>query len=60
MLLLARRPDQGVVLKYMDGLTVKEIRVVVVGRKKERIYLGFEAPAEVQILRDELLTKAKS
>ncbi|QDV56483.1 MULTISPECIES: carbon storage regulator [Rosistilla] len=49
MLVLARNPGQSI---YICG---KVIRVTVVRVLGNRIYLGFDAPREVDIVRSELV-----
>jgi len=54
MLNLGRTPDQGVTIFTPAG----KVRVVVCGVKGNRISVGFEAPHDFKILRDELLDTA--
>ncbi len=48
MLILTRRKEESVII---DG----DIRVVVLGIKNGQVRLGFEAPDDVNIVREELL-----
>jgi carbon storage regulator len=49
MLILTRKIDQGFVIS--GG-----IRVVVLGVDRDRVKLGVAAPADVLVMRDELVT----
>lgn len=53
MLVLSRKPGEELVVSH-QGV---EIVVTVVSLRKGAVRLGFQAPADVQILRRELLTK---
>ena len=53
MLILTRRKEQSVII---DG----NIKVTVLGVDRGVVKLGFEAPDEVVILREELLADDKS
>ena len=50
MLILTRRPDESVII---DG----NIKIKILGVRGNQVRLGFEAPAEVNIVREELLEK---
>lgn len=52
MLILSRRTGQRVFLFLPDGT---RIEVVVIERRLDRVRLGFLAPADVEILREELV-----
>ncbi len=52
MLVLARRPGESTLLG-------ENIRVYVIEILDDRVRLGFEAPPDCTIIRDELLPKAK-
>jgi sRNA-binding carbon storage regulator CsrA len=61
MLVLSRNQGEVVVLRLPDG---REVRVCLVafghnGRGKPKARLGFDAPADVVIAREELLGRAK-
>jgi carbon storage regulator len=51
MLILTRKLDQSIVI---DG----KIKVMVLGVERDRVKLGIEAPANVAVLREELLAEA--
>lgn len=55
MLVLSRRRDEKVLVKVpgMEG----EIEIAIVQIDQSRVRLGFTAPAEVTILRSELIEK---
>lgn len=55
MLVLSRRRDEKVLIKVpgMEG----EIEITIVQIDQSRVRLGFMAPAEVTILRSELMEK---
>jgi carbon storage regulator len=52
MLVLSRKEDQSIVI---DG----QIKVTVVEIKGDKIRLGFEAPREVSVWREELVASVK-
>lgn len=51
MLKISRHAEQSVVLTMPDGRTIK-IKVLKTGRTK--VHLGFQAPLDVRINRDEV------
>jgi carbon storage regulator len=53
MLILSRRPGDAIVI---DG----GIRIVVLASGQRCVRLGIEAPAQVGIVREEVLTRAES
>lgn len=58
MLVLMRRWLEKVVLSDADGTTIATIQVVRMGRSM--VWLGFDAPKEVNIARSELLQDKES
>jgi carbon storage regulator len=48
MLILTRKVDQSIIIQG-------NITVMVLGVEKDRVKLGINAPAEVEVLREELL-----
>ena len=50
MLILTRRKEESIII---DG----NIKITVLGVDRGHVKLGFEAPAEVNIVREELLEK---
>ena len=56
MLILTRKPRESVVIQLPDGRRVTVV-VMDVHRTGQRIRLGFDAPADVKIHRDELLAQ---
>jgi len=48
MLLLIRRPDESIII---DG----NIKIKILGVRGDQVRLGFEAPDDVTIVREELL-----
>jgi carbon storage regulator CsrA len=57
MLVLSRRKDEKIVLKLLNGETI-DLTVVRIDNNKVR--LGIEAPAEVIVLRQELVGRNPS
>jgi len=57
MLVLSRTKDESVILQQ-EGRP--DIRVTVCRVRHERIYLGFDAPDDVTIMREELLDQEGS
>lgn len=55
MLLIARKPGEAFTLQIGDIA----VRVVLLDIREGRVNLGIDAPAEVRILRDELMTDEK-
>jgi carbon storage regulator CsrA len=57
MLILRRLPGEAIILSHPDWPS--DIRILIAERDPitGRIKLGFEAPAEVKILREELLRR---
>jgi len=53
MLVLTRRPDESIII---DG----DIKLKILSINGNQVRLGFEAPDEVVILREELLADDKS
>ena len=53
MLILTRRPEESIII---DG----DIKIKILGIDRGVVKLGFEAPDEVVILREELLADDKS
>lgn len=51
MLVLTRKVGESI---FING---QEIKVTVVGVNKGQVKLGFEAPKEIDIMREELLNK---
>ena len=51
MLVLSRRPHESIVITALG----RTIRVKVVDIRGDRVRLGFDAPDEVEILRQELV-----
>jgi carbon storage regulator len=54
MLVLTRRRDEAIVIRNRFGT---EIRLMVVDVKGNKVRLGIEAPADVQIARQEVLSR---
>jgi carbon storage regulator len=52
MLVLSRRRDEAIIIRHRSG---KEIRLVVVDVRGNKVRLGIEAPPEVSIVREEIL-----
>jgi len=50
MLILTRRPDESIII---DG----NIKLKILGVNGNQVRLGFEAPSDVHIVREELLEK---
>lgn len=50
MLILVRKPQQGIVFYTSDGA----VRVIVGGVERDRVKLLIHAPASVKILREEI------
>jgi len=50
MLILTRRPDESIII---DG----NIKIKILGVNGNQVRIGFEAPEEVVIVREELLEK---
>jgi len=57
MLILSRKVDERVIITTPDG---KEISVMLVRQGTDRARLGFEAPANYRIRREELRSVAGS
>lgn len=57
MLVLSRKPSEAVIVKMPDGREMK-FTIIKIDRNKARI--GFEAPADVYLFREELGGWAKS
>lgn len=55
MLILTRRVNESVVITHPDGT---EVTVTVLGMVGNQIRLGFEAPKEVKILRDNAVDRS--
>ena len=55
MLILTRKLDQALFI-MVGGI---EIEVRVLGVERDRVKIGIEAPAEVLVLREELIKPAK-
>ena len=53
MLILTRKIDQSIVIQG-------NIQIVVLGVERDRVKLGIAAPAEVSVLREELVTEDQS
>lgn len=51
MLVLGRKVNESVVCTLPDG---KEVKVTICSLSTHRVKLGFEAPDEIEILREEL------
>lgn len=56
MLVLTRKPNEAVILKHGDV----EIRVVLMELGMTRVRLGFDAPKDVEIMREELVQPERS
>lgn len=56
MLVLSRMAGEAVVLDLGDG---RRVRLVIVDHRNHKIRVGFEAPQDVVILREELLNKGE-
>jgi carbon storage regulator CsrA len=54
MLVLARKTGETVIVTLPDG---REMRVVVVDIDRNKIRLGFTAPDDVKIMREELVRR---
>jgi len=54
VLILTRKPRESVVIQLPDGRRVTVV-LMDVHRTGQRVRLGFDAPADVKIHRDELL-----
>ena len=54
MLVLGRRAGEGIVIKGLDGGEVY-LQVLEIRGRRGQVKLGFEAPAEIKIWREELL-----
>ena len=54
-LILTRSPGESIVIQAPIG---EQIKVTVVGLKANQVHIGTQAPAEVQILREELYESA--
>jgi carbon storage regulator len=54
MLVLTRRRDEAIVLRNRFGT---EIRLLVVDVKGNKVRLGIEAPADVEIAREEVRSR---
>ena len=53
MLILTRKIDQSIVIQG-------NIQIVVLGVERDRVKLGIAAPAEVSVLREELVSEEQS
>ena len=53
MLVLTRRRNESIILTLADGST---IRVMVANVRGAKVQLAVDAPAEVRVVREELLT----
>ena len=53
MLILTRKIDQAIVIQG-------NITVMVLGVERDRVKIGIAAPAEVSVLREELITEART
>ena len=51
MLILTRKIDQSIIIQG-------NIQIMVLGVERDRVKLGIAAPADVQVLREELVTEA--
>ena len=51
MLVLSRRRDEAIVIRNRFGA---EIRLIVVDVRGNKVRLGFEAPPEISIVREEV------
>ena len=56
MLILTRKPREAVILELPDGRRVTVV-LMDVHHNGTRVRLGFDAPADVKIHRDELLAQ---
>jgi carbon storage regulator len=54
MLVLSRKANQTVIVTLPDG---REMRVTVVDIDRNKIRLGFDAPDDVKIMREELVRR---
>lgn len=54
MLVLARKTGEVVIVTLPDG---REMRVTVVDIDRNKIRLGFDAPDDVKIMREELVRR---
>jgi len=50
MLILTRRPEESIIIS-------SDIKITVLGIDRGYVKLGFEAPKDVEIMREELLDK---
>jgi carbon storage regulator len=57
MLILTRRPGESVIITTPAG---ERIEVAVLGVKGNQVRLGTEAPAEVTVLREELVDRSQT
>jgi carbon storage regulator len=57
MLILTRRVGESVIIELATG---EQITVTVLGVKGNQVRLGTEAPAEVTVLREELVDRSQT
>ena len=51
----ARKVDQKIMIQVPDGRGIRQVTVTLVGFEKGMAKLGFEAPTDVRIYREEVL-----
>lgn len=56
MLILTRKIDQSIIIQ--GDLSQGNITIMVLGVERDRVKIGIDAPAEVSVLRHELLDEA--
>ena len=54
MLVLSRKPHEGVVITLEDGRTIEVVLIELAGNPKCKARLGFTAPKGIKIDRDEV------
>ena len=62
MLVLTRKPGEGIIVEYATNLATGEpltLKIVTLKINGGQVSIGIDAPKEVKIVREELLTRDK-
>lgn len=52
MLVLTRKAGESIIVEFSDGST---FRITIVAIRENRVRIGFEAPPQITIIREEVL-----